>query len=359
MYLRLTAIFVLIFTLLCGCTQSSDSGNRTESRTAKIDVASMFPVDLPVIGPAITRVVETTGRASGGSLKLTVYDNNKLVASKEILSAVSAGKVDAGYAACGFWQGKIQSAPIFSSVPFGPETGEYLAWMFVGNGLTLYQQMYDQNGFNVKVLIAAVLPPETSGWFAKPIDSPDDLKGLRMRFYGFGGDVMSKLGVGVELLDGSDIFPALEKGRLDAAEFSMPVIDMRLGFHKIVKYNYFPGWHQQATLLELLINKDVWNNLDESQQTIIELACQDAIVRSIAEGEGTQFDTMREQTEKHGVIRKQWSPEMLQLYRETWDQFAVEQAKSDPFFAEVWADLTKFRAGYDLWENYAFLPRGN
>ncbi len=78
-----------------------------------------------------------------------------------------------------------------------------------------------------------------------------------MRFYGFGGDVMSELGVGVELLDGSDIFPALEKGRLDAAEFSMPVIDMRLGFHKIVKYNYFPGWHQQATLLELLINKDV------------------------------------------------------------------------------------------------------
>ena len=136
---------------------------------------------------------------------------------------------------------QFPAAPLFSAVPFGPEAGEYMAWIYFENGLDLYQEMYDQAGFNVKVFPCTIIAPETSGWFAEEITSAEQLDGLKMRFFGLGGKVMQKLGVATTLLPGGDIFPALEQGAIDATEFSMPAIDQRLGFDKLVKYNYLPG----------------------------------------------------------------------------------------------------------------------
>lgn len=352
---RLSVVVIMATLFLSGCNEENTASGTVKN--AKIEIATAYPLDLPIMGDALKHIESVATEASNGSIKIRLGEPGNPVPAKEILDAVSEGSVDAGYGAAGFWKGKLPAAPIFSSVPFGPETGEYLAWMYEGNGLTLYQKMYDDGGYNVKVLIAAVLPPETSGWFKESIDSPEQLKGLKMRFFGFGGDVMSRLGVSVEALSGGDIFPALEKGRLDAAEFSMPAIDKRLGFHKVVSYNYFPGWHQQATILELLINKDVWNDLAPSQQKIIELACRSSVVGSIAKGEAAQFSVMNDQVNNLGVTRKIWSPEMLTLFRSTWEEIAAEKAKEDAFFAEVWKDLNEFRAGYDAWESHALLPR--
>jgi TRAP-type mannitol/chloroaromatic compound transport system substrate-binding protein len=138
-------------------------------------------------------------KASNGQFKIKLYEPGKLVAPFEILDAVSTGKIDAGYASAGFWVGKMPVSPLFSSFPFGPEAGEYPAWMFAGNAMKLYQEMYDRAGYNVKVLICTVLPPETSGWFARPIQSPQNLKGLKIRFFGLGGRVMEKLGASISL----------------------------------------------------------------------------------------------------------------------------------------------------------------
>ncbi|MEM6945936.1 MAG: hypothetical protein AAF565_19505, partial [Pseudomonadota bacterium] len=129
---------------------------------------------------------------SGGTLRMKVYEPGKLVAPFEILDAVSSGKINSGYTTAGYWAGKIPAAPLFSAVPFGPEAGEYMAWLYYGNGLTLYQEMYDQAGYNVKVIPCAVIAPETSGWFAKEIAGVEDLEGLKMRFFGLGGKVMQK-----------------------------------------------------------------------------------------------------------------------------------------------------------------------
>ena len=120
--------------------------------------------------------------------------------------------------------------------------------------------MYDDNGYDVHSVPCGIIAPETSGWFKNEINTVDDLKGLNMRFFGLGAKVMEKLGVSTSLLGSSDIFPALERGAIDATEFSMPLIDARLGFHKIAKYNYFPGWHQPSTLFERLLNNDVWED---------------------------------------------------------------------------------------------------
>lgn len=170
------AILSASLVLTCGVQEAQ------ASTKLMLKTPTAFPTNLPVVGSALTTFSETLGMISGGDIKVKIYDPGKLVSPTEILDAVSTGKVNSGYAGAGYWQGKMPAAPLFSSVPFGPEAGEYLAWMYHGNGMKLYQKMYDDAGYNVKVLICGVLPPETSGWFSKPIENPATLKGLTCAF---------------------------------------------------------------------------------------------------------------------------------------------------------------------------------
>jgi len=321
----------------------------------KVPVA--FSTALPGLGSSIAWMAERVEALSAGAVVMKIYEPGKLVAPFEILDAVSTGKVNAGYSTAGYWEGKIPAAPLFSAVPFGPEAGEYMAWLYYGDGLKLYQEMYDQAGYHVKVLPCAIIAPETSGWFTKEINSPEDLKGLRMRFFGLGGKVMEKLGVSTSLLPGGEIFPALEKKAIDATEFSQPAIDKRLGFYKIAKNNYFPGWHQQATVFELLINQDAWNALSDHQKAVIEMLCRASVQDSLALGEAAQFEAMKENIEKNGVTNHYWSDEMLDTFKKAWEEVATEEAGRDAFFKKVWDNLSTFREGYRLWQSYAFLPR--
>lgn len=346
-----------IATAILGASLALTGGIQNAQAESKLllKTPTAFSTSLPVLGPTQLAFTDTLQNISGGKIKVKLYDPGKLIAPAEILDAVSTGKVNSGYASSGYWQGKIPAAPLFSSVPFGPETGEYLAWMYQGNGMKLYQRMYDEAGYNVKALVCGVLPPETSGWFSKPIENPEDLKGMNMRFYGLGADVMTRLSVGTVQLPASEIFGALEKGAIDAAEFSLAVIDQKLGFHKIVKYNYFPGWHQQSTLLELLINKDTWESASKEQQAQIASACQTAITESIATGEATQFGALHD-AQKNGVELRYWNNTMLKAFKSAWDEVAAEQSEANPFFKEVWQDMTSFRANYKLWKSNGYLP---
>ena len=217
--------------------------------------------------------------------------------------------------------------------------------------------MYDRAGYNVKVLPCLIISPETSGWFSKPINSVEDLKGLKMRFFGLGGKVMQKLGVAVSMMPAGEIFQALEKGVIDATEFSFPAIDQKLGFYKVVKYNYYPGWHQQATILELLINKDTWNGMSPGQQTLLELATRANITVSLAYSEAIQGAVIKENAEKRGVHNMYWSDEMLSAFKQSWDEVVQEQVDQNPGFKKIWDDLSAFRADYAYWKALAFLPR--
>jgi TRAP-type mannitol/chloroaromatic compound transport system substrate-binding protein len=327
-----------------------------EAKPILLKTPIAFGSHLPALGTPIKWVEEQLPLVSGGQLKMKVYEPNKLVAPLEILDAVSSGKVNSGYAISGYWAGKMPAAAIFSTVPFGPEAPEFMAWMYYGNGMKLYQKMYDQGGYNVHVEACAIISPETSGWFKKEIKSMADLKGLNMRFYGLGGQVMQKLGVSVSLLPGGEIFGALEKGAIDATEFSQPAIDQKLGFYKIAKHNYFPGWHQQATLFELLINKDTWNSMSKNQQAQISTTCKASVSNSIAESEYIQFDAMKKNTSQRGVIMHTWPDNMMVQFKAAWDEVVIEQ-KKDPMFKEVYDDLAQFRANYAVWSSRAFLTR--
>lgn len=349
-------LILLITFSISGCVRREKS-RYSGGKSVRLKIASAYTTSIPILGNNIVKIAGRMDEVSGGSIKTRVLEPQDVGGLKEILDAVSSGKVDAGYSAAGFWAGKMPAAPLFSSVPFGPELNTYLAWMKEGNGLKYYQKMYDDAGYNVKVFICCTLPPETSGWFAREINEPEDLQGLKMRFFGLGGRVMEKMQVSTMMLGGSEIYQALEKGVIDATEFSMPSIDKNLGFYKVVKFNYFPGWHQQATFLEFIINKNKWNELSDSQKAIIEMACNEGLINSLAEGEGTQFSAMKENIDKYGVQLRQWNEKMLGLFEEKWHEVVKEECQKDEFFKLVWEDLQKFRKDYEIWGKNAFLPR--
>jgi TRAP-type mannitol/chloroaromatic compound transport system substrate-binding protein len=351
--ITLATIFIFLFVVAF----SFSTAQPVQAKKILLKVPICFATALPVLGSSILDLADSLKAASGGNIVMKVYEPGKLVAPFEILDAVAAGKINAGYYAAGYWEGKMPGISLFTAVPFGPEAPEFLAWMFRGNGLKFYQNYYKQNGYDVWAMPATVLPPETAGWFNKPIKSVDDLKGLRMRFFGLGGKAMEKLGVSVSLLPGGEIFPALEKKALDASEFSQPAIDQRLGFYKVVKYNYFPGWHQQSTFLNLMINGETWRSMTDTQRALIKMACMANLTNSLAHGEAIQGAVIKENAEKRGVKNMTWSPELLAAFKGAWEEVATELAANNPLFKEAYEDYKAFRKDYSFWSQLGYLPR--
>ncbi|MEJ6396506.1 TRAP transporter substrate-binding protein [Yoonia sp. 208BN28-4] len=341
---------------IAGAVAATVSLAGAASAQETLEMTSAFGKNLPILGTAGVDFVEKINSISS-EVEFEHFDPGELVPTLEALDAVSNGSIDAAYTTAGYWQGKIPSASLFAAVPFGPEAGEFLAWMLYDDGHELFQGMYDQAGYDVHVLPCGIIAPETSGWFKNEINSIEDLEGLNMRFFGLGAEVMQRLGVSTSLLAAGDIFPALERGAIDATEFSMPLIDARLGFYNIAKYNYFPGWHQPATMFELLVNKDVWEDLDEVAQNQIEVACLANITTNYAEGEALNYAAMVDNTENNGVTIKQWPVEMLDQFESAWGEVAAELAAEDEYFKMVWDDLQEFRDGYKVWSDNIYLPR--
>ena len=353
MFQKLTkvAISVAIAAALGGTTVA-----QAKDKKVLLKLPVYFGTHLPGLGTTPKWLADNL-KASGSTVKVKVYEPGKLIPPKEILQAVSKGQVNAGYTTPGYNTGILgNGAAIFSAVPFGPSAGEFLAWVYYGDGRKLWQDMYEKKGLNIHAIPCGMVAPETSGWFSKPIDKPEDLKGLRMRFFGLGALVMEKLGVSTSLLSSKEIFPALEKGAIDATEFSMPAIDKNLGFHKILKYNYFPGWHQPSTLFELIINGDTWKDMSSAQQNQVETGCKAAILDAFAMGESMQFPVMIE-NEKNGVENRIWSDEMLGAFKGKWDEVVVEESAKDTEFKAIWDNLSTFREGYAVWGAAGYLPR--
>ena len=318
------------------------------------NVQSTFPMSLPQIGTLGTWISERLSEVSDGELNLEFQNPGAIVPALEAFDAVQTGAVEAGWSTSGYWAGKIPALQMFGSVPFGPEAGEYLAWYYFGGGKELYNEIYHSRG--IHGVICAVFPPEASGWFKEEITSVEDLKGLKMRFFGLGAKVMEKMGVQTQLIAGGDLYPALELGTIDATEFSMPAIDQGLGLYQVAKHYYFPGWHQQSTLFELIINKSFWDGLTDQQRAMVDTVCEAAVTRSLAEGEALQFKALAEMQAK-GVNIHRWPDEILDAFEVAWTEVVTELAQDDPEFAKVWESFRAFREDYKLWGNLGYLPK--
>ena len=317
-----------------------------------INMPSTFPGSLIQLGQAGVKLQDTLNLISGGDIEVKFFEPNALVPPLEIYDNVSNGSVDAGWSVPGYWGSKNSAYNLIAAVPFGPSAGEYLAWHWYGGGEEMMNEIYNRDG--IQSLVCGVIAPEASGWFRKEIKSPEDLKGLKMRFFGLGAKVMQKLGVDTQLLAGGDIYPALERGTIDATEFSMPAIDQNLGFYNIAKHYYFPGWHQQSTIQELLISKAKWDAMDDRQRSMISTACRANVATQLAEGEAIQGKALAEM-EANGVTIHKWPDEMLATFKGAWDEVVAEEVAANPDFKKVWDSMQAFRGEYAKWSELGYL----
>ena len=351
----LASLVALLAVLLSGCGDNSSENTTSEKKEDSVvrwKMASTFPGNLNIIGEGGINFIERIDVVSNGSIKIKFFEPGALVPPLEVFDAVSTGAVDAGWSTAGYWAGKIPAVQFFTAVPFGPNASEFLAWYHEGGGKQLWEEIYARH--NLHPVQCELISPEASGWFKNEITSLEDLKGLKMRFFGLGAKVMDKVGANTQLLAGGDIYPALELGTIDATEFAMPSIDLDLGFYQIAKHYYFPGWHQPASALELMINLDKWNALSVSQKAQIEATCSENVVKTLAMAESRQPKALEELQSK-GVTLHRWSDEVLAELEAAWYEVVEEESASNEDFARVWNSLSEFRKSYKTWKDLGFV----
>ena len=339
-----TAVAALLLGALIGVGASAQA-------KVKLKMQSAWNPGLPALGETAKYFVDTVAQASGGEVTFKFYAAKKLVPTLQIFDAVSAGTIDAGYSWPGYWMGKIPALALFAAVPFGPEAPEFLAWIYHGGGLQMWRELYAKQ--NVVPIPCGILAPEASGWFANPINSPDDLNGLKIRYAGLGGEVMKKMGASVTLLAAGDIFPNLERGVIDATEFSMPAIDKVLGFYKIIKHYYFPGWHQPSSILELVVNKKKWDAMSDQDRGYVEMACGNAVLWGLTKGVASQAPAVQF-FKDNGVQIHTWSAEMIAKFRKAASEVIAEQSAKNADFKRAWESLEAFRKTNAEWRGMAY-----
>jgi len=329
--------------------QSASRGEEIKWRTP---VA--FGTQLPALGDNILFVSDAVKAASDGRFLLEVYEPGMLVPAFSITESVKAGKLEAGYTWLGYDQGRIPATPLISAVPFGMEPWEYTAWYYEAGGKALAEALYAEH--NIHPILCGIIGPETAGWFRFPVSSLEQFNGLKIRFAGLGGRVLQALGASVTLIPGGEIYQALEKGAIDATEYSLPVVDAKLGFDQVAKFNYFPGWHQTFTAAHLVVNKTRWQSLRASDQQLLELACTAGVTRNLARGEALQGAVIDSFPDK-GVQPIKFDTAILKSLQEVTNSVLELEAEKDPQFAEIWASQKTFMAQYRKWKSLAYLPR--
>jgi TRAP-type mannitol/chloroaromatic compound transport system substrate-binding protein len=340
----LTGAFALGLAAGCLVAMTAES---TAQEKVRWKMQSAFGSQLPHLGPSGVRFSKDLERMSGGNFQVKFYEPGALIPPLECFDAVSRGSIESCWTTPGYHTGKYPALAFFTTVPFGPGFGEFLAWKWFGGGSKLRDEIYAKH--DLVAVDCFCIGPETSGWFRNEVKSLDELRGLKMRFFGLGAQVMAKLGVSVQLLAAADIYPALERGVIDATEFSMPKMDINLGFHQIAKYNYFPGWHQQVSCSEFLMNKKAWDALPDQYKAMIEVAGRAQVAYTYAETEAQQFEAMAEMRDKHKVQVKRWSDKDLAAFEKAWLEVVSEESAKDPLFKKIADHYLDFRKRYAIW----------
>ncbi|MBT4354942.1 MAG: C4-dicarboxylate ABC transporter, partial [Rhodospirillaceae bacterium] len=214
--------------------------SEAQAKKVKWKMQAAFASTLAHLGPAGQRIADHITVASGGKFTVKFFEPGALIPPLECWDAVSKGSVESCYTTPGYHTGKYPGLAFMTAVPFGPGAGEFMGWQWFGGGKDIASKIYSKH--NLHSTACGLIGPETSGWFKEPVKDLESLRGLKMRFFGLGAKVMTKIGVSTQLLAGADIYPALERGVIDATEFSMPNMDISLGFYQIAKNNYYPGW---------------------------------------------------------------------------------------------------------------------
>ena len=247
----------------------SKSININRNKKTIIKLATSWPAHFPIMGTGVDNFASRINNISGGSLEIKIYPKNVLVPALAVFDAASSGQIDAFHSGPYYWKGKNSAFSLYSGIPFGFTAEEINSWMLYGGGLELWREQYAK--YNLHPFLGGNTNIQMGGWFRKPINSLEDMQGLKMRIPGLGGEVFAKMGVNPILLPAGEIYTSLERGVIDATEWVGPALDIKMGFYKVAPY-YYSGWHEPGSILELTFNKKSFDKLADEHKAMIEVA---------------------------------------------------------------------------------------
>ena len=317
----------------CGSETADCVADAGSAETFEWSCVTSWPPKFPGLGIAVDNLAARIAAASKGRLKIKVYGGGELVPAFEVFDSVSRGTVEMGHDASYYHKGKVDAAQFFTSIPFGMNYLELAGWLYYGGGLELWQELYAP--FNIVPFPCGNTGVQMGGWFNREINSVDDLKGLKMRIPGLGGEVIRRAGGTPVTMPGAEIFTSLQTGAIDATEWVGPYNDVSFGLHKAARYYYYPGWQEPGAGLECMINKDAWDSLPADLQAIVEIACQAITTDMMAEYTHGNAIALQQLIDNPAVEVRPFPDDVLRLLKSHTRDIVAELSASDPAWKKI------------------------
>jgi TRAP-type mannitol/chloroaromatic compound transport system substrate-binding protein len=309
-------------------------------------LASSFPKSLDTLYGAAEMIAKRVAAATDNKFQIRAFAGGEIVPGLQVLDAVQAGTVECGHTAMYYYVGKDPTFAFDTAIPFGLNARQQFAWMHYGGGSELMNEFF--KSYNIHAIPAGNTGAQMGGWFRKEIKSPKDLEGLKMRIGGFAGQVLTKLGLVPQQLAGGDIYPALEKGTIDAAEWVGPYDDEKLGFQKVAKFYYYPGWWEGGPQLSTIINTAQWNALPSAYKAILEAACAEANAMMVAKYDAGNPGALRRLVAGGAVLRP-FTRDTMEACLKAANELYAETSIKNANFKKVYEQWAKFRDEETLW----------
>lgn len=337
--LVLSTLSVLLIS--CGEQSSNAPTAQVEQQTYEWKLVTAWPKNFPGLGKGPETFAKYVERMSNGRLKIKVFGAGQMVPGFEVFDTVSSGAAEMGHSGSYYWKGKAPASQIFTAIPFGMNATEMNAWLHYGGGLELWREIYEP--FNLIPFAGGNSGVQMAGWFKKEINSVEDLKGLKMRIPGLGGEVLKKLGGIPVALTGGELFTSLMSGAIDATEWVGPYNDLAFGLHKAAKYYYYSGWHEPSATLEFIVNKQAFEALPDDLQAIVEVATRAVNQDMWDEYTAANNAAMQALIETHGVDMRPLPADVMLALKNASVEVMLEQSAADPMFKKVYKSYSDFQ----------------
>lgn len=336
-------------TVIAACNRTTTNNSTAQDSSLpnlRWRMVTSWPKSLDTIFGGAETVCKRVAAMTGGKFLIEPYAAGEIVPGLEVMNAVQEGTVECGHTASYYYIGKNPTLAFGTSLPFGLTAQQQNSWFYHGGGLEAMHKVYSD--FNIINFPAGNTGAQMGGWFKREVNSVNDLKGLKMRIPGLGGKIMSRLGVNVQVLPGGEIFLALERGAIDAAEWVGPYDDLKLGLNKAASFYYYPGWWEPCATLEVQVNKTQWEKLPQEYQEIFKTAAMEANLNMLA-----QYDSLNREALQtlisEGTNLVPYSVEILQAAKNSATEFYQEQASENATFKEVYEQWNQFKEQVTAW----------
>ena len=326
-----------------GSTPSSTSGGRPRVRW---QMATSWPQALDTMFGAAETVCQRVRELSEGRFDIRPFASGELVPGLEVMEAVGSGAVSCGHTASYYYLGKNSAFAFATTLPFGLTAQQQNAWLYKGGGNEVVDRLYSDHG--IKAFPAGNTGAQMGGWFKRKVEALSDLQGLKMRIPGLGGKVMAELGVNVQILPGGEIYLALERGAIDAAEWTGPYDDTKLGLNRAASFYYYPGWWEPGPTMHLLVNRSAYDKLPADYQAILDVACRDANLSMLSNYEVRNSQALGALL-KGGTELVPYSAEIFKIAQEVAFQLYADFAANNPEFQRIYGDWRQFRRQIYSW----------